>query len=122
TARTCCRGILADPIALCAPNLKSDAAPHNPCGRSPGVLALPHLCRRPSRTCSSGDVGIGFRNLRITLRIPPMSHRPPHPLQNRVDCLHVAFFRMELPTSPTTEMAEFLMPRPEDDLQELLIA
>ena len=51
-----------------------------------------------------------------------MSHRPPHPLQNIVHGLQIEFLRMELPASPTTEMAELLMPRLEDDLQELLIS
>jgi hypothetical protein len=54
--------------------------------------------------------------------LPPMLHRPPHPLQNPVDGLEVELFSMKLPTSPTTEMADFLMSRLEDDLQEFLIA
>src|ERR1035438_9367715 len=52
---------------------------------------------------------------------PYMSHRPPHPLQNRVHGLQIEFLRMEPPASPPTEMAEFLVPWLEDDLQELLI-
>jgi hypothetical protein len=43
--------------------------------------------------------------------LPPMSHRPPHPPQRLVHRIQVEFLRMERPTSPTTEVAEFLMPR-----------
>ena len=35
--------------------------------------------------------------------LPPMAHRPPHPLQNIVHRIQIKFFGMERFTSPTTE-------------------
>ena len=54
--------------------------------------------------------------------LPPMLHRPPHPLQNRVDYLHVKLLWMKRPTSPCPKALRYLMPRLEEDLQELLIS
>jgi hypothetical protein len=54
--------------------------------------------------------------------LPPMLHRPPHPFQVIIYRHHVELLRMELPTSPTTEMREFVMPRLKDHRQEFLIA
>ena len=54
--------------------------------------------------------------------LPSMSHWPTHPIQDVVNRLQIEFFGVERPTSPTTEVREFLMSRFEDDLQELLVA
>src|SRR5471030_121321 len=51
-----------------------------------------------------------------------MFQRPFHPPQQFVHRLQSKLFGVKLPTSPTTEMAELLMPRLEDDLQEFLVA
>lgn len=54
--------------------------------------------------------------------LPSVLHVPFHPAQTFVHRLQIEFLRMELPASRPTEVCEFIVPRLEDDLQELLIA